>query len=529
MYIRHILEAGNGSADRWLSDTSLKPIVGCRFGLELEVEGSKIPRANSLAPYWMTVTDGSLRQLPEALEYKTVPLSLEGIKKALGVFEKASSNSVFKPSIRTSTHLHINVQDMTITQVANFIAIYLLLEGSLYEICGKHRKGNVFCIPLTQCDDILRRFGQLCKNQNYSSLRNLGGEGDKYAALSLRSMLLYGTLEVRTHEGVSEKELDRVYNWTTVFQGIREYATGEGVDPVAILQTASNMGPIDFTKMFLGEEFNLVDTKSFWDGISSIQYFANQSNWTPEKPLGIKETPDVEEKKPSKKKSATQGNVLQEEEPHFNTIQPRQDFLDSASTINMSSTVRYSDTCTIIRRPRMQYNDLQNDLVLDSFEFNHAYNLVRLKRRAASFYGLNSATRDQVKVFLDNTNGNIGSHLNDRDAITYIASGGTELAYLGLELAYNPVSNIMADGNVQAVSDATVRGIMETFLPTNSELSTVTRQSEDRLNRVWRLATNTNAEVQQPVSQPPRLQTNNDFVRFISEPNEFDEFNNGEE
>ena len=195
----------------------------------------------------------------------------------------------------------------------------------------------------------------------------------------------------------------------------------------------------------------------------------------------------------------------------------------------MSSTVRYSDTCTIIRRPRMQYNDLQNDLVLDSFEFNHAYNLVRLKRRAASFYGLNSATRDQVKVFLDNTNGNIGSHLNDRDAITYIASGGTELAYLGLELAYNPVSNIMADGNVQAVSDATVRGIMETFLPTNSELSTVTRQSEDRLNRVWRLATNTNAEVQQPVSQPPRLQTNNDFVRFISEPNEFDEFNNGEE
>lgn len=300
MYIRHILENSYGPARDWNINTTMKAVVGTKFGLELEVEGSKLPRSQYLSPYWQTVQDGSLRALPEALEYKSAPLSIEGVKKALDMMANASKSSEFKPSIRTSTHVHINVQDMTVTQVANFIATYLLLEGSLYSICGQHRRGNVFCIPLTQCDDILRRFARFCREQNITRLRNLSGDGDKYAALSLRSIYYYGTLEVRTHEGVSHKELDRVLSWASLFGSIRDYATKEGNDPITILQEASNLGPIDFTAKFLGQEFKDCDVSGFWEGVSAIQYFASASKWEPEKPLGLEETPDVEKKSKSK-------------------------------------------------------------------------------------------------------------------------------------------------------------------------------------------------------------------------------------
>ena len=475
MYIRHILESGNGSADRWLTDTSLKPIVGCKFGLELEVEGSQIPRANSLVPYWQTVTDGSLRALPEALEYKTVPLSLDGIKKALGVFAKASSKSTFKPSIRTSTHLHINVQDMTVTQVANFVAIYLLLEGSLYEICGKHRRGNVFCIPLTQCDDILRRFGSLCKNQTYSQLRQLAGDGDKYAALSLRSMAMYGTLEVRTHEGVSEKELDRVYDWAAIFQGIRDYAVGENLDPITILQTASNLGPVDFTKLFLGENFNLVDTQSFWDGISSIQYFANHSSWKPESPLGLDETPDIENKKPSKKKQSA-GEETPQLEATGNFGPPDPDLMQSASTSNMSPNVPYSSRFMLNRTIRRNYNRDYNEVVLGLFNFNDPNQLSRLKVRASNFYGF--FTRDcrlgHVRDYLNSTGTNIGQTLTDYDLVYLLSLGMDEMvvgdgidlmSYIGVRILTNTL-NSNVNTNTVNFNTANTAGIAPHVWPT---------------------------------------------------------------
>ena len=421
MYIRNLLEAQYGPASRWLQETSLKPIVGCKFGLELEVEGSSIPRAHTIIPYWQTITDGSLRALPEALEYKTLPLSIEGIKKALDIFEDSAKSSTFKPSIRTSTHLHINVQDMTITQVANFIAIYLLLEGSLYEICGKHRRGNVFCIPLTQCDDILRRFGRLCKQQHQSNLRNLSGDGDKYAALSLRSMYYYGTLEVRTHEGVSEKELNRVYNWTNIFKGIREYALKEGVDPIYILQTASNMGPEDFTKMFLGEEFNMVDTQSFWDGVSSIQYFATSSDWKPEEPLNLKETPDIEPKKPSKKKTP---NV----DTDFNNLN------------HLGSSIRFNfdETVNVARGVRRNYDRAANMSVLNVLYRADHRALVLLREQTGNHFGLEpfEVVMTHMDHYLHSNRMNVVSLLSDYDIAKYIQlSDGARLSYMGIQLS----------------------------------------------------------------------------------------------
>lgn len=262
----------------WTTHSSYNPIDGDYYGLELEMEGNNLLTMLG-STYWLAEHDGSLRNLPMSCEYKSIPFSYsqkeECIRELYTSFKDRKSTIV--PSMRTSTHIHINAQDMCMTDLANFTALYLILEGTTFSKFGRHRKGNNFCVPLVDCDSVLDSVSKFIQSPNRGTFSRLGVDGFKYAAVSFRSLLHYGTLEIRTHEGVSETEQDRVLYLVEFAHKLRQAAMSLP-SPEHIIQLASSDGPQAFCDRFL--DGCVVDNNSFWNGIAQAHTVDVLKDWT---------------------------------------------------------------------------------------------------------------------------------------------------------------------------------------------------------------------------------------------------------
>ena len=85
------------------------------FGIEVEVEHVPNPRIDGTT-YWTMTTDGSLRN--DGVEFVSLPIRMDQIEGALKQLQTNLPNDhEFSP--RTSVHVHMNVRDMTITQINN--------------------------------------------------------------------------------------------------------------------------------------------------------------------------------------------------------------------------------------------------------------------------------------------------------------------------------------------------------------------------------------------------------------------------
>src|SRR5690606_25615934 len=123
------------------------------IGLEIEVEGSlkAIADVHAQPKYWTSKQEGSLRGGVEYVLYSPVPMkelpdALDEIGK---VFEQCPK---IVRSIRCSTHMHVNVSDLTIQQIYNVIGYYYLIEDILVNTQGPVRKGNLFCLRMSDAE-----------------------------------------------------------------------------------------------------------------------------------------------------------------------------------------------------------------------------------------------------------------------------------------------------------------------------------------------------------------------------------------
>lgn len=185
--------AENFNFDRRYPETQL-------LGLELEFEGRSI--ANNVAPgalggAWRVMADGSLRG--EAFEVvSTGPYSLKdslvNLTELYSVILRGKA--VINDSMRAGVHVHVNCQDLTLRQLFTFMAAYYCLEDLLVEDLGEERAGNLFCLRLSDAEDI--SFGvQNCLNRRTLSTHYFTSEGLRYAAMNLVSLSKFGTLEFR--------------------------------------------------------------------------------------------------------------------------------------------------------------------------------------------------------------------------------------------------------------------------------------------------------------------------------------------
>lgn len=203
------------------------------IGLEVETEYSRnviddILRTIPLG--WTPHRDNSLRN--NGIEYTTNgPIRMVDKYTLLKAFTDFISRLPVQQSPRTSFHVHINVLDKTPLSVVTAITAYWILEDILFEMCGKYRRGNLFCLSAKDATSVVRDLIQDVRSARY--FHTFTQDSHKYGALNLAAIINYGTLEVRSMDG--KLDLERMNTWVDLLYEIITFNSTAHKNPADLL------------------------------------------------------------------------------------------------------------------------------------------------------------------------------------------------------------------------------------------------------------------------------------------------------
>jgi hypothetical protein len=98
------------------------------------------------------------------------------------------------PTIRASTHVHLNMTDSTVGDVYKLAALYYPLETVLTRFCGQDRQNNLFCLRARDASFQLECLEKAVTTQDINFLHT---DDLRYSALNFQSLFKYGSLEFR--------------------------------------------------------------------------------------------------------------------------------------------------------------------------------------------------------------------------------------------------------------------------------------------------------------------------------------------
>lgn len=227
-----------------------KPVAG-EYGIEIECEGNNIAPINSKT--WGSEADGSLRgEYPHgACEFVLKkPIMFKDVEQAIDELIGHEINAEFNFSFRTSVHIHVNVQELTSTQLYNLIYTYLLIEQPLVNYCGDGRKGNRFCLRLRDAEGMIDILSNLFNTGN-KNLRRIPNDHMRYASINLEAFKKYGSIEFRAMRGTMDKAI--ILPWVQMLHSIKTYAL-EMANPKVIHEEFRAYGSVGFLNKVLGKE-----------------------------------------------------------------------------------------------------------------------------------------------------------------------------------------------------------------------------------------------------------------------------------
>ena len=199
-------------------------------GIEVEVERihttNNVTAPDLLVNLWRNVEDGSLRNsgrefvsLP--LKGKSVPFAIQSLSKFLNTTTACIGHEF---SDRTSVHVHMNVQDMSVGELMSLIYTYLIVEPLLYNFVGNDRVNSIFCIPITQScltRELKKAIKYLEEGDVSASLHELAG-WMKYTGFNLTPISKFGTIEFRHMYGTIDEPT--LVNWINLILSIKKFA-----------------------------------------------------------------------------------------------------------------------------------------------------------------------------------------------------------------------------------------------------------------------------------------------------------------
>lgn len=193
-----------------LPDKVLRRILNTPIGVEVEVEG--YTRRMELDG-WNVTEDNSLRnhgaELISRLGYRA-----HHIWPILNTVCKIGKANKWSVSDRTSIHVHLGMNHLTMGDVHALLLTYIPLEEALFEYAGALRYSNIFCVPASECSGGL---SYDCKD-----IRGYIQEADKYSALNFKTVRELGTVEFRHMQTCFDPEY--IYRWIMMLCLIRDYA-----------------------------------------------------------------------------------------------------------------------------------------------------------------------------------------------------------------------------------------------------------------------------------------------------------------
>lgn len=244
---------------------------GINFGVEIELEG--IDKAMPRLPNWNQEADGSLRDNGREFIFRK-PKSLDESLVALQELEDAFKARNIKPKATnlTSTHIHIDVRDMTVKQLLNFVACLMIVEDDLAEASGEDRKNNYFALTTSESDHRKRELMKVRTDDDFKQFIRNQVRGDvRYCGINFNSIPRHGSLEIR-YLGGRDKPTT-VMPWLTFYANLKHIAM-EGLDFETLFRGISERGLQDVQAMFR-PPFELTQGNVI-DGLRNAQDFIIQ-------------------------------------------------------------------------------------------------------------------------------------------------------------------------------------------------------------------------------------------------------------
>jgi len=212
----------------------------CLIGIEIEIENIPESLQDSLKGlYWEETEDHSLRNYGR--EYKSIPLRTYQIPYAIEHLQATlnHTNPEYTFSNRCSVHVHLNVRDFTMEQLACFLILYCVFEKHFFHIAGTKRENNIFCVPLWNTEYI--------PSTEYLHFPESYTKWHKYLALNCGCIFgsennqAFGTIEFRHLYGTLDTNI--LYPWINSIIALREasskYKLDELISDIPIANTTS--------------------------------------------------------------------------------------------------------------------------------------------------------------------------------------------------------------------------------------------------------------------------------------------------
>lgn len=244
-----------------------------KVGIEVECENVV---DHIVVPQWKAVGEAMLHGGVEYVLRK--PLAGEDLEKAItNLFSKFTTE---KFSQRCSTHVHIDVSDMSRVQLFNFITLYTMFEHVMLTKIDKDRVGNLFCLPVFDSIEVQEML-YLCATKQ-EELRHINFDDFKYCSMNLGSIGKLGSLEFRALHGT--KDVEELMNWVNFHVKLKEYAMVDNMDPEKLITQSSAMGYKPLFDKVMGELAQLFKVRDInyliRRGMRNAQYFAFTGDWS---------------------------------------------------------------------------------------------------------------------------------------------------------------------------------------------------------------------------------------------------------
>jgi hypothetical protein len=241
-----------------------------RVGVEIELEsllnftGSWTKK---LFPYWVTTNDGSLRNHgKEFILGGNTPLfgidiidGLNLLEKTLDEYQTSYSHGP-TTSKRTSLHLHVDVRDLTVKELLNFITLSYIFEDTLFKAFAPERKDNNYCMPFSSNNEIQRNYHSI--TQSTSFLTGVVNNSQKYSASNILSIAQKGSVEFRMMRATWDSKV--ILGWINLILCLRNYAKSEqDFDVSSLPERISSKGVLEWATGLFGDFLEPLKGKMF--------------------------------------------------------------------------------------------------------------------------------------------------------------------------------------------------------------------------------------------------------------------------
>lgn len=276
------------------------------FGIEIECEGE----GNFIVelPGWSIHNDNSLRG-PKGIGHGGVEYITNGpirLEQVVGNVERlrdairGNGGVLRMDSPRTSTHIHVNMQQEKLIDVIGCLVVFAAIEPLFLHQCGPYRDGNSFCQPSFDSGDL----SEWVHNMGTLLLRKDPTQYDfpprgKYASLGLHRLHDLGTIECRTFPCSMDPAV--IHRWCTWLYNLRNFVRNQtdksfrqtvklGLhDPMALSDAI--FGPISESR-YLAAELIEYGCQEAYELTRILRYWINKKQEEKPKRTGRK-SPDV--------------------------------------------------------------------------------------------------------------------------------------------------------------------------------------------------------------------------------------------